>query len=590
LQIAVTAPLSPTAIASPSDRDRQRALAALAASDRPSRPRAVAAAAAAPTGEPLAMRAKVATKKTTTKKTTTKKKATKKKATKKLPVCTKKDLKKKKSKRRKCRVVKKKALASPSGGAAAAPVTTPGTGAWTPSPAAEKTDGLRTFKGQFGRAEATRLLFRGGFGPLPGQADEFANLGIEAAVERLINPGAARLDGPAPSGDFLVGGGFAPEDRWGHGHLEWLDRIARSTDQLGERMTLMLHDWLAISADAVGANHMRSYIQLLRDGWRGSFRTLMTDLTIHPAMLQWLNGLDNTKRSPNENYARELQELFCLGADRGAYTEQDVREAARALTGWQADWVTDVGLTNFRFNPKRWDSTEKVLFAGKPYERRGAFNWQDTVNIVIDHPMHPSYVATRLWAAFIPSAPTAQTLAELETLYRSSGERLEPLIRAILLHPDLYNGPSMTKSPATYVGGMLRSRRLGIDTDAWSWLCDGAGQMLWFPPNVSGWNDRAWLNTTTFDARWSAASWLVRDAELPDGIYENSTETPEQAVAAALAFWGDPAITTTHRAALLQHAQQCMDTFYWDDDALKRTMRQYTLRQLVAAAPDHQVS
>lgn len=530
------------------------------------------------------------TQKTLKKKTSTTRKTSKKKtAKKKLPVCTKKDLKKSKKKRRKCRVPVKK-LPSPTGGAATTPVTTPGSSAWT-TPTAERTDGLRTYRGGFGKEQATRLLFRAGFGPLPGQAEELAAVGVEAAVDRLMNPpGGARLEGPAPSGDFLVGGDFAPEDHWGHGHLEWLDRMARSTDQLGERMALVLHDWLAISAASVGGADMRSYIQLLRGGWRGSFRQLMLDLTIHPAMLQWLSGLGSAKWSPNENYARELQELFCLGADRGAYTEQDIREFARALTGWDADWVENVGLQNYRFDPDRWDDGEKVVYAGTPYERRGAFDWRDTVNIVIDHPMHPSYVALRLWSAFIPTAPSPLTLSELETLYRSSGEQLAPLVKAILLHPDLYDGPSMTKSPATYVAGLLRARRAGISTDAWTWICDNAGQMLWYPPNVSGWNERAWLNTTTFEARWTGASVIVSDDEIADGAYDGSTETPDEAVAAALAYWGDPAISTAHRAALLQHAQQAMQTFYWNNEALQRTMRQYTLRMLVAAAPDPQVS
>ncbi len=582
----MTAPLSPTAIAPPSDAARARALRAIDAATEPSPRSAARSRGAAGSGlaaaSPVAERAGAA-------KTTTKRTSKRRKPKKKLPVCTAKDLKRSKKKRRKCRVPASK-RPSPTGPVAAAPVTTPGTGAWTPTP--ERTDGLRTYRGPFGKEQATRLLFRGGFGPLPGQAEEFAGLGIEAAVDRLVNPpGGARLEGPAPSGDFLVGGQFAPEDHWGHGHLEWLDRVARSTDQLGERMTLVLHDWLAISGSAVGASEMRSYIQLLRDDWRGSFRTLMQDLTVHPAMLQWLNGLGSAKWSPNENYAREIQELFCLGADRGAYTEQDVREFARAFTGWDADWVENVGLTNYRFDPDRWDEDEKVVYAGKPYERRGRFNYRDAVNIVIDHPMHPSYVAMRLWAAFIPTAPSPVTLAELEALYRSSGEQLAPLVKAILLHPDLYNGPSMTKSPITYVGGLLRARRAGISTDAWTWICDGAGQQLWYPPNVSGWNERAWLNTTTFEARWNAASQIVYwDGEVPEGSYATSTETPEQAVDAALAYWGNPAITTAHRAALLQHAQQAMQTFYWNDDETKRTMRQYTLRQLVAAAPDHQVS
>jgi hypothetical protein len=538
----------------------------------------------------LATRAAATKKKAVVKKKTTKKKVVKKRK-KKLPTCTKKDLRTKKSKRRKCKLVKKKPTrSSPTGPIAAPPVTTPSPDAWTPAAVDTRTDGLRTYNGAFGREQATRLLFRGGFGPLPGQADEFASIGVTAAVDRLINPGGATLQGPAPSGDFLVGGQFAPEDRWGHGHLEWLDRMARSTDQLGERMTLILHDWLAISQDGVDAGDMRTSIQLYRDNWRGSFRNLMQQVTVDHAMLNWLNGLWSGKEAPNENYGREVMELFCLGADRGAYTEEDVREMARALTGWVADWSEALGTHNYHFDSSRWDRQEKVLFRGKTYERRGNFNYTDAINAVIDHPLHPSFVALKLWGAFIPTPPTPQTLAELEALYRSGGENLAPLVKAILLHPDLYNGPSVTKSPTTYVAGLLRSRRRGIDDEGWAWMCSQAGQMLWFPPNVSGWNERAWLNTTTYSARWYCASNFINEDEVTQESYEGSSETPAQAVAAALAYWGNPVLTPAHRASLDALSVSAMTTYYWDIEALKRAFRQSALRMLIAASPDFQVS
>ncbi len=535
-----------------------------------------------------------------TKKKTTKKKRKKKK----VPTCTAKDLRQQKAwkknqklpkskrkrlaKPRKCVMPKKPSRPSPTGPVAAPPVTTPSPDAFPTAPTAERTDGLRPYTGPFGVQQATRLLFRGAFGPTPGQAEEFAALGLKGAVSRLMNPGPVTLDGPAPSCDGLVGGQFAPEDHWGHGHLEWLDRCVRSTDQLGERMTLVLHDWLAISQAGTSARFMRESIQLRRDGWRGSFRELMLKVTVDPAMLEWLNGLESTKWSPNENYARELMELFCLGADRGAYTEADVREMARALTGWRADWADEVGLYNFRHDKVRWDAKEKVFFRGTSYERRGNFDWRDTVNAVIDHPLHASFVALKLWGAFIPTPPTQVTLDELTALYRSSGERLEPLVEAILQHPDLYNGPSVTKSPVTFVAGMLRARRRGIDDDAWMWLCDGAGQALWFPPNVSGWNERAWLNTTTYSYRWFAASNHVREHELDHDDYPTD-ESPAQAVASALEFWGNPWITAEHRAALDGLATDALGVSSWSDHARKAD-RQHALRMLVATCPDYQVA
>lgn len=529
-------------------------------------------------------------KKPTTKTTSKSKKKKKKKP---LPVCTKKDLKKKKSKRRKCRVKPKPKPTpkpQPTGPVAAPPVSSPSGDGWVPAPTPEvRTDGLRSYTGAFGAAQATRLLFRAGFGPTPGQAAEFAALGVDGAVERLLHPPTTRLEGPAPSGDYLVGGEFAPDDRWGHGHLEWLDRCVRSTDQLSERMALVMHDWIAIALGDVDASKLRPTIHKFRTGWRGSFRQQMLDITVDPAMLIWLNGLGSDRNSPNENYARELMELFCLGADRGAYTEADIREMARALTGWIADWNEAQGLHNFRYDARRWDSGNKTFFAGTPQERTGRFGWRDTVNAVIDHPMHASYVAMRLWAAFIPTAPTPQTLAELEALYRSSGERLEPLVAAILRHPDLYNGPSLTKSPVTYVAGLLRARRRGIDHDGWTWMCSQAGQTLLEPPNVSGWNERGWLNTTTYQARWWCASDCVREDELDWDTYGQTPETPAQAVTSALAFWGNPVISAEHRGALDALSVEAMSTDYWNDQP-RRIMRQYSLRQLVVTAPDYQVS
>ena len=128
-------------------------------------------------------------------------------------------------------------------------------------------------------------------------------------------------------------------------------------------------------------------------------RDLLRDVTVDPAMLTFLNGIDNRKGSPNENYAREVMELFTLGADRGAYTETDVRQAAKALTGWRADWVDSVGLTNFRFDADRHDTTTKTIFG-----KSGNYGWQDVCNLCLEHPLHPSFFVTKLWSYFVPVA------------------------------------------------------------------------------------------------------------------------------------------------------------------------------------------
>ena len=118
-------------------------------------------------------------------------------------------------------------------------------------------------------------------------------------------------------------------------------------------------------------------------------------------MLVFLDGIYNDKREPNENYAREMMELFSLGADRGAYTETDVREMARTLTGWTAEWTESSGLQNFRFDPSRHDEGDKTVFG-----QTGNWNYEDAVRLCVTHPLHASFFVSKLWSYFVPSRRT----------------------------------------------------------------------------------------------------------------------------------------------------------------------------------------
>ena len=207
------------------------------------------------------------------------------------------------------------------------------------------------YRGHFGKPQAERLLWRAGFGPRPGEAERLAKLGLEGAVHALMRPGRDRLKGPRPHDDR--GRKLSPYDRWGHDQLWWLDRMVRTSKPLHERMTLVWHDWFATSRDGVGpAKLMLRQNQLFRRVGLSSFPGLLAEVTRDPAMLLWLSGVDNEKGSPNENYARELMELFTLGADRGAYTEHDVREQARALTGFRYTWNNKLGPVRLPVRPE----------------------------------------------------------------------------------------------------------------------------------------------------------------------------------------------------------------------------------------------
>ncbi len=169
--------------------------------------------------------------------------------------------------------------------------------------------GVAVWRGTFGAAEAERLLWRAGFGPRPGEAQRLARLGLEGAVHKLTHPAREHLVGHRPHDE--KGRPLAPLDAWGHDHVWWLDRMVRTSRPLVERMTLIWHDWFATSNNGVGSQRlMLNQNQLFRRQGLGSFHELLIEVTEDPAMLLWLNGSDNSKDSPNENYAREMMELF----------------------------------------------------------------------------------------------------------------------------------------------------------------------------------------------------------------------------------------------------------------------------------------
>ena len=453
---------------------------------------------------------------------------------------------------------------------------------------------LPVYSGPWGKAQAERLLWRAAFGPAPGWTDTFVNAGLEAAVHTLTRPaGENELAGPEPTSD---GDPIEPEDAYGHDHLWFMDRMVRASHQLVERMTLVWHDWFATSDAGVGdQGRMIAQNELFRAHALGSFAGLLREVTIDEAMLLWLNGIENRRNAINENYAREVMELFTLGADRGAYTEIDVRELAKALSGWRADWVDGVGWANFRFDPNRHAATVKTLFAEVAGygPKTGNFGWEQALQLCLDHPLHPSFLVEKLWSYFIPTPPPQEDREKLEAEYLANGRQVGPLVEAILLHPDFYEGPRMVKPPVVLAAGLLRAQGRYVDDGSWWWLCQGAGQFLFHPPDVSGWDDSRWLDTGTMRGRWYLVTETLYDNHIAwpaIGEYD-ATETPQAAVAAAMEFWGNPSLPAEALSSLTSWAQSCLPGTMapWQQRAY-RGYRQNALRQLIASSPDFQTS
>lgn len=432
------------------------------------------------------------------------------------------------------------------------------------------------------RRKVERLFWRAGFGPRPSELTTFARRGVAATVDDLLHPsGPALRRGHAPT---VSGRRIDPVNEWGHDVLWWLDRAVRGRHQLVERMTLNWHDHFAVSNDKVGdVRLMLGHYAALRRHSLGSFRALMHAMLRDHAMQRFLDLSNSIKGSPNENFARELFELYTLGANNG-YTERDIREAARALTGFSFDWST----RRFGYRTDWHDTGIKRIFG-----RSGRFGPADVINMAVNHPRHARYICLKIWSYFTPLPCPATTLRRMVTAYRASKTQIRPVVQIILTSPQIFSSlgePDQVKPPFVYVAGMLRQTGQYVTVLDWRWLLDGMGQAPFYPPNVSGWDqNEAWMTTAAIKARFDGASRIVNGMRIADGSIPRK-QTPSMAYASAHRATGRPWISTTSRTAAMRYAKAMPVRHdadwevhhYWPE-------RQRILRHLLLAGPDAQV-
>ncbi len=224
------------------------------------------------------------------------------------------------------------------------------------------------------------------------------------------------------------------------------------------------------------------------------------------------------------------------------------------------------------------------------FGKRGDFTWRDSVSLCVHHPKHAAFFVDKLWGYFVPVPPDAKTRAGLVDIY-TRGFEVVPVLEAILRHPALYTGPRMVKSPVVYIAGLLRGLGRGIDTTAWVWLAEGAGQRLFYPPNVAGWDDSRWLDTNTFHGRWSIANTALEKVSIGDRKGKKAPRVPndpEAIVKGALAVLGNPTIRPETRRELLAFARGSLKSATgWKAEAYPPLVAN-AVRQLLAVSPDLQ--
>ncbi len=276
---------------------------------------------------------------------------------------------------------------------------------------------------------------------------------------------------------------------------QWVYRMINTPSPLLEKTTLFWHGHFATSAEKVqDARLMQNQNDLLRKHALGDFGQLLLEISRDPAMLIYLDSASNRKSHPNENYAREIMELFCLG--EGNYTESDVRQLARCFTGWE------IKRKKFRFNRYQHDSGSKTLLG-----ETGTFGGEEAVKLVAKQQSAPQFIAGKLVRFFVMDEPDASDdlIEPLAKQLRDDDLHIGPTIRRILgshLFFSSFARAKKIRSPAEFAIGFLRS--LDGSTDAYliANAMRSLGQGLYFPPSVKGWDGgRTWINSSTLLGR-----------------------------------------------------------------------------------------
>jgi uncharacterized protein (DUF1800 family) len=341
--------------------------------------------------------------------------------------------------------------------------------------------------GPWDRSAALHLLSRAGLGPTQAEVERALREGPQATLAALLTGAPHERELFQGAEHVLSAGGIEPLAAW------WMALMLGGADPLGERLTLMWHGHFATSNDKVGDPRlMWRQNLLLRERARGDFRELLRAMARDVAMLIWLDGDDNKAGHPNENFARELLELFALGL--GHYGEHDVLELARALTGW--------GTRGRRFEarPEHHDRGVKSFLG-----RTGIFDVEAALEIVLGHPACPEHVAGRLLREFVGAPADENVRRELARALVGSGWRIDAALRLLLSSKLFYSAAARRSRIAGPVELVVRAVRLlgaQVAPDRAAKAAARMGQALFRPPTVKGWDGgRQWIDPGTYLAR-----------------------------------------------------------------------------------------
>ncbi len=389
---------------------------------------------------------------------------------------------------------------------------------------------------------AAHLLRRAGFGGTPEDGSALAEAGLQGAVERLLSDHNHGLPPPQTDPaehirrrrlqqarrtdaemDRREARDFQRETRETFEALRmwWLGRMRADGARVREKLTLFWHGHFATSQTKVRFNHlMLTQNETLRRLGTGPFRELCAAMVRDPAMLVWLDGRQSQAKAPNENFAREVMELFTLG--EGNYTEENIREAARCFTGWTVRMENGEAF----FAARRHDDGRKKLFG-----KSGDFSAEDAVEIICSQPRCAEFLAAKLWTFYAYPQPAPDLVKSLAAHYRENDLRTGDLLRMIFTHPEFYSPrarATQVKSPVQWMVQAARETGRQLLPPGMALpLAAELGQNLFMPPSVKGWDGgTAWINSATLIRRSNTARllavaappWPVAEADSMDAV------------------------------------------------------------------------
>ncbi|MDX9747053.1 MAG: DUF1800 domain-containing protein [Paludibacter sp.] len=426
-------------------------------------------------------------------------------------------------------------------------------------------DGIAPYQGSWTEVQVKHLLKRTMFGAKYSDIQQFGSLAMEACVDQLIysteaeplppvnSYSPARPDPNVPEGETWVNDPTSVSSSLNTGRREslhswWWGLMVGQSRTLREKMVLFWHNHLVVEYPGINPRYLYQYNVVLRRNALGNFRTLLRDMTLNPAMLVYLSGDKNTAAAPNENYARELQELFAIGKGPDSkYTEQDVQEAAKVLTGYQIDSVTAM----YKFTPTRHSTSNKTFSAF--YNNRvitgrsgtaGEQELDELLDMLLAQPEAAKFICRKLYRFFvyyeIDEQVESQVIEPLAAIFRQNNYEIKPVLEALFKSEHFYNPLNigcMIKSPVDFSVGLVREFNIQFpdanlyyaDTySLWRYILldtNKMGQEIGLPPDVSGWPayyqepqfHQLWINSNSLPLRSKFSDYIVSTGYVKNG-------------------------------------------------------------------------